>query len=135
MGHKEVRYDFVTSLKIQEGKYPMLRFIGSAALVIFLALFARPSAALETLSVVLTSKAFQYVPLVIAQERGYMREEGLELKFVFMQNAPGLQALSRRGGVPVFSRPHEKPNDFSDSARSLDGGSPARPAGFWSRPT
>ena len=71
----------------------MLTYIGSAALVIFLALSARPAAALETLSVVLTSKAFQYVPLVIAQERGYMKEEGLELKFVFMQNAPGLQAL------------------------------------------
>lgn len=49
---------------------------------------------LETLSVVLTSKAFQYVPLVIAQDRGYMKEEGIELKFVFMQNAPGLQALT-----------------------------------------
>lgn len=49
--------------------------------------------ALETLNVALTSKAFQYVPLVLAQERGYMKEEGLELKFVFMQNAPGLQAL------------------------------------------
>ena len=71
----------------------MSTYIGSAALVIFLALSARASAALETLAVVLTSKAFQYVPLVIAQERGYMREEGLDLKFVFMQNAPGLQAL------------------------------------------
>ena len=25
---------------------------------------------------------------------------------------------SSRGGVPVFSRPHSKPNDFSDSASS-----------------
>ena len=41
----------------------------------------------------LTSKAFQYAPLVIAQERGYMKEEGIDVKFVFMQNAPGLQAL------------------------------------------
>jgi len=41
----------------------------------------------------LTSKAFQYIPLVIAQERGYLKEEGLELKLVFMQNAAGLQAL------------------------------------------
>jgi NitT/TauT family transport system substrate-binding protein len=49
--------------------------------------------ALDTVTAALTSKAFQYVPLVIAQERGYMREEGLELKLVFMQNAPGLQAL------------------------------------------
>ena len=31
--------------------------------------------------------------------------------------------------MPVFSRPHSKPNDLSDSASSRDGGSPARPAG------
>ena len=52
-----------------------------------------PALGLETLSIALTSKAFQYVPLVIAQERGYMREEGIEQKLVFMQNAAGLQAL------------------------------------------
>ena len=40
-----------------------------------------------------------------------------------------------RGGVPVFSRPHRKPNAFSDSASSRDGGSPARPAGRCSGPT
>jgi NitT/TauT family transport system substrate-binding protein len=49
--------------------------------------------ALETVTAALTSKAFQYVPLVIAQERGYMKEEGLDLKLIFMQNAAGLQAL------------------------------------------
>src|SRR5882724_317260 len=48
----------------------------------------------DEITVALTSKAFQYVPLVIAQERGYMKEEGLDLKLVFMQNAPGLQALT-----------------------------------------
>ena len=49
--------------------------------------------ALDTVTAALTSKAFQYVPLVIAQERGYMKEEGLDLKMVYMQNAVGLQAL------------------------------------------
>jgi ABC-type nitrate/sulfonate/bicarbonate transport system substrate-binding protein len=58
-----------------------------------LLLFSPPAFGVETLSVALTSKAFQYVPLVIAEERGYTKEEGIELKFVFMQNAPGLQAL------------------------------------------
>ena len=29
--------------------------------------------------------------------------------------------------MPVFSRPHSKPNALSDSASSRDGGSPARP--------
>jgi ABC-type nitrate/sulfonate/bicarbonate transport system substrate-binding protein len=54
---------------------------------------AAPALALDTITAALTSKAFQYVPLVIAQERGYMKEEGLDLKLVFMQNAAGLQAL------------------------------------------
>jgi ABC-type nitrate/sulfonate/bicarbonate transport system substrate-binding protein len=54
---------------------------------------AQTALALDTVTAALTSKAFQYVPLVIAQERGYMKEEGLELKLVFMQNAAGLQAL------------------------------------------
>jgi len=49
--------------------------------------------ALDTVTAALTSKAFQYVPLVIAQERGYLKEEGLELKLVFMQNAARPQAL------------------------------------------
>ena len=71
----------------------MLKTLTAAALLVFAALSGRPAAALDTLSVALTSKAFQYVPLVIAQDRGYMKEEGLDLKFVFMQNAPGLQAL------------------------------------------
>ncbi len=70
----------------------------SRKLVLILALLLVPvtapaAHALETVTAALTSKAFQYVPLVIAQERGYMKEEGLDLKLVFMQNAAGLQAL------------------------------------------
>jgi len=67
------------------------------AILIFLAvIFSTPpssSQALDTVTAALTSKAFQYVPLVIAQERGYMKEEGLDLKLVYMQNSVGLQAL------------------------------------------
>ena len=37
--------------------------------------------------------------------------------------------------APVIATVKENPNDFNDSARSRDGGSPARPAGFCSRPT
>ena len=79
----------------------MLKNIVAAFSVVFLMVTVRPAIAIETLSVALTSKAFQYVPLVIAQERGYMKEEGLDLKFVFMQNAPGLQALTT--GAVQFS--------------------------------
>ena len=79
----------------------MLKNIVAPLWVIFIMLTVRPVMSMETLSVALTSKAFQYVPLVIAQERGYMKEEGLDLKFVFMQNAPGLQALTT--GAVQFS--------------------------------
>jgi ABC-type nitrate/sulfonate/bicarbonate transport system substrate-binding protein len=65
----------------------------SLLLTTMLLLPAQAVLALDTVTAALTSKAFQYVPLVIAQERGYMKEEGLELKLVFMQNAAGLQAL------------------------------------------
>ncbi len=58
-----------------------------------LTLYPHLALSAETLTVALTSKAFQYVPLVIAQERGYMKEEGIDLKLVFMQNAAGLQAV------------------------------------------
>jgi NitT/TauT family transport system substrate-binding protein len=71
----------------------MRKHLIALTLLVTTLLSGRPAAALDTLSVALTSKAFQYVPLVLAQQRGYMKEEGLDLKFVFMQNAPGLQAL------------------------------------------
>ncbi len=71
----------------------MTQTIATLLLAIFFLAPVRMAHALDTVTAALTSKAFQYVPLVIAQERGYMKEEGLELKLVFMQNAAGLQAL------------------------------------------
>jgi hypothetical protein len=83
------------ALKVPNGgKFFMLKNIVSVFLAIFLVLSAGATLALEPITVALTSKAFQYVPLVIAQERGYMKEEGIDLKLAFMQNAPGLQALT-----------------------------------------
>jgi len=71
----------------------MLKGIALTVLLISLLASRQVAFALDTTTAALTSKAFQYVPLVIAQERGYLKEEGLELKLVFMQNAAGLQAL------------------------------------------
>jgi len=71
----------------------MTKSIATLLLSTFFLAPVRMAHALDTVTAALTSKAFQYVPLVIAQERGYMKEEGLELKLVFMQNAAGLQAL------------------------------------------
>jgi ABC-type nitrate/sulfonate/bicarbonate transport system substrate-binding protein len=69
-------------------------------LLLFL-LFPTRALLANEITVVLTSKAFQYVPLVIAQDRGFLKEEGIDLKFAFMQNAPGLQALT--AGTVQFS--------------------------------
>jgi NitT/TauT family transport system substrate-binding protein len=71
----------------------MTKSIATLLLSTFFLAPVRMAHALDTVTAALTSKAFQYVPLVIAQERGYMKEEGLDLKLVFMQNAAGLQAL------------------------------------------
>jgi ABC-type nitrate/sulfonate/bicarbonate transport system substrate-binding protein len=79
---------------------------GIALTVLLISLLAsgRAVLALDTVTAALTSKAFQYVPLVIAQERGYMKEEGLELKLVFMQNAAGLQALIANAALVAISK-------------------------------
>ena len=71
----------------------MTEKVVSAVCFCFMLASVTAANALDTVTAALTSKAFQYVPLIIAQDRGYMREEGLELKLVYMQNAPGLQAL------------------------------------------
>ena len=54
---------------------------------------SRLAFSLETLTVTLPSKAFQQVIYPIAQERGFMKEEGIDLKVVFMETTPGIQAV------------------------------------------
>lgn len=54
---------------------------------------AAPAPAADTLTVALTAKAFQYTILPLAQERGYMKEEGLDMKLTYMQAGPSLQAV------------------------------------------
>jgi ABC-type nitrate/sulfonate/bicarbonate transport system substrate-binding protein len=69
-------------------------FARSVSVVMCLGVSSRLAHGQETVTVALTSKAFQYTILPIAQDRGYLKEEGIELKLVYMQNAPGLQALT-----------------------------------------
>src|SRR5687767_1251761 len=71
-----------------------IKFLPFFIVVISLSLAAPVAYGQETVTVALTSKAFQYTILPVAQERGYMKEEGIDLKIVYMQNAPGLQALT-----------------------------------------
>jgi NitT/TauT family transport system substrate-binding protein len=63
-------------------------------LSIIAALLVAPAAfALDKVNVTLPSKSFQFILFPLAQERGYMREEGIELSIVMMATAAGLQAV------------------------------------------
>lgn len=62
-------------------------------LAILLLSIASETSAVDTVTVALTAKAFQYTILPVALERGYMNEEGIDLKFTYMQAGPSLQAV------------------------------------------
>ena len=57
-------------------------------------LFPSKSAfSLDTVNVTLPSKSFQFVIFPIAKERGYMKEEGIDLNIVVMGSTAGIQAV------------------------------------------
>ena len=49
--------------------------------------------ALDNVNVTLPSKSFQFIIFPLAKERGYMKEEGVDLNIVVMASTPGLQAV------------------------------------------
>ncbi|HEY2975907.1 MAG TPA: ABC transporter substrate-binding protein [Pyrinomonadaceae bacterium] len=51
------------------------------------------AASADKINVTLPSKSFQFIIFPLAKERGYMREEGIDLNIVFMASTPGLQAV------------------------------------------
>ena len=61
--------------------------------VMLLVLAGSNAWALETASVAISTKTIQASIFPIAQERGYMKEEGIECKTVFIQATPGIQAM------------------------------------------
>ena len=63
------------------------------SLMVWLLLPASQTFGLETLTLALPAKSFQQVIYPIAQERGYMKEEGIDLKIVFIEPTPSIQAL------------------------------------------
>jgi NitT/TauT family transport system substrate-binding protein len=67
----------------------------SAVTVLLVAglLFPPAGAALDSVNMSIPTKTFQQVIYPIAQERGYMKEEGLELKLVFIEATPSIQSL------------------------------------------
>ncbi len=53
----------------------------------------RAAFGLETVSMSIPTKTFQLVIYPIAQERGYMREEGIDLNLVFIEATPSIQSI------------------------------------------
>jgi ABC-type nitrate/sulfonate/bicarbonate transport system substrate-binding protein len=54
---------------------------------------SKPAFALDKVNVTLPSKSFQFIIFPLAKERGYMKEEGIDLNVVVMASTPGLQAV------------------------------------------
>jgi len=50
----------------------------------------------ETVNLAIPTKSFQQVIYPLAQERGFMREEGIDLKIIFVEPTPSVQALLAR---------------------------------------
>jgi len=64
-----------------------------ASLMSFLILLAPEALGLETINIAIPTKSFQQVIYPLAQDKGYMREEGIDLKIVFIEPTPSIQAL------------------------------------------
>jgi ABC-type nitrate/sulfonate/bicarbonate transport system substrate-binding protein len=65
----------------------------SSLLISVLLLPGKSPFALDKVNVTLPSKSFQFIIFPIAKERGYMKEEGIDLNTVVMASTPGLQAV------------------------------------------
>jgi NitT/TauT family transport system substrate-binding protein len=65
--------------------------LGSAVLVWLL--FSAQAATAQTVNLAIASKSFQHLIYPIALDRGYMKEEGIDLKITFIEPTPSIQAL------------------------------------------
>ena len=58
-----------------------------------LLLFGAEAAMSQTVNLAIASKSFQHLIYPIALDRGYMKEEGIDLKITFIEPTPSIQAL------------------------------------------
>src|SRR5260370_33876585 len=68
------------------------RILRILVVVAFLALFNSRATALETVNLALSNKNFQMILYPIAQERGYMQEEGIDLRVIIARAELSVQA-------------------------------------------
>jgi ABC-type nitrate/sulfonate/bicarbonate transport system substrate-binding protein len=66
--------------------------ISGLALSVLLLFSAEPAMS-QTVNLAIASKSFQHLVYPIALDRGYMKEEGIDLKITFIEPTPSIQAL------------------------------------------
>ncbi len=74
----------------------MKRLSASRIVLLWIGVFLIPTRAafaLDKVNVTLPSKSFQFIIFPLAKERGYMKEEGIDLNVVVMASTAGLQAV------------------------------------------
>jgi len=69
------------------------QIIALSLIIAFLPLPENAPFALEKINVTLPSKSFQFVIFPIAKERGYMKEEGIDLNIAIMASTVGIQSV------------------------------------------
>ncbi|MBI3064292.1 MAG: ABC transporter substrate-binding protein [Deltaproteobacteria bacterium] len=69
----------------------LVKSLFTVASILFIV--APPARSQEPIHLALPSRAFQYGIFPIARDRGYMREEGIDLRIVLMQVTPSIQGL------------------------------------------
>lgn len=75
-----------------------LRIATVIGLTLWLLIPASQLFGLDTINLAIPAKSFQQVIYPLARDRGYMREEGIDLKIAFIEPTPSIQA-SLAGGV------------------------------------
>ncbi len=96
-------------------------FLSVQFAVAIMILFARAAFAADV-TIALPTKSFQMIIFPLAQERGYMKEEGVDLKVTFMEPTPSIQALvagqHSADRVRVVARWSRSPRRHSRQGRS-----------------
>jgi NitT/TauT family transport system substrate-binding protein len=73
----------------------LARCLGAALVLSILSFAAKPGAAqsLQIVNVAIPAKSFQMVIYPIAQQKGYMREEGIDLRVIYIAPTTSIQAM------------------------------------------
>ena len=66
-----------------------------------------PASAAETIKVAAISRTFFYLPLWITVRQGFMKEEGLDVQVVILDNSDQVNAMLRNGEVEIVVRTTE----------------------------